>query len=137
MGWHIAQGPSIGHWVAERIKGAYFEAKSSAIGLLKDEEIVAGVIYENWNGRTITCHIAIETRLTKSYLKAIFDYPFNICQVEKIIVPVAQNNHKSLKLVKNMGFNEEARIKDATPEGDMIFLTLEREKCRFLGVRNG
>jgi len=134
MGWNIVSDPEVGHWVAERIQGAYFEAQSSAIGLCRDEKIIAGVIYENWNKRSITCHIAIEGRLTKSYLRAIFDYPFNICNVEKIIVPVVQNHDKSLKLVKNMGFIEEARIKDATPSGDMIFLTLERQNCRFLGV---
>jgi len=36
-----------------------------------------------------------------------------------------------------MGFVEEARIKDGAPNGDIIFLTLAREKCRFLGVENG
>jgi hypothetical protein len=36
-----------------------------------------------------------------------------------------------------MGFIEEARVKDAALDGDIIFLTLAREKCRFLGVENG
>jgi hypothetical protein len=36
-----------------------------------------------------------------------------------------------------MGFVEEARVKDAVPNGDIIFLTLAKENCRFLGVENG
>jgi len=36
-----------------------------------------------------------------------------------------------------MGFVEEARLKDASLDGDIIFLTLARENCRFLGVENG
>jgi hypothetical protein len=36
-----------------------------------------------------------------------------------------------------MGFVEEARVKDAAPDGDIIFLTLAQENCRFLGVNNG
>ena len=137
MGWHIVQGVEVGNWVAEKIKSAYFAEHSSAIGLQKDAKTIAGVIYENWNKRTVFCHIAAEGRLTKAYLKAIFDYPFNVLNVEKIVVPVSENNQKSIKLVQNMGFVEEARIKDGSPDGDIIFMTLARKDCRFLGVRYG
>lgn len=131
------QGEEIGNWVADRTDGSYFAKHSSAIGLQKDAKTIAGVIYENWNRRTVFCHIAIEGRLTKAYLKAIFDYPFNVLNVEKIIVPVVTDNQKSIKLVQNMGFAEEARIKDGSPLGDIIFMTLARKDCRFLGVRYG
>ena len=66
--------------------------------------------------------------MTKAYLKAIFDYPFNVCKVKKIIVPVVSNHAKSIKLVTKMGFEEEARLKEASLDGDIIFLTLTREK---------
>jgi RimJ/RimL family protein N-acetyltransferase len=137
LGWHIVQGDAVGHWVAARVQGKYFEEGSQAIGLERDGQIIAGVIYENWNQASIVCHIAIEGRMTKGYLKAIFAYPFEFCKVKKIIVPVVSNHAKSLKLVTKMGFVEEARLKDAAPDGDIIFLTLAREKCRFLGVENG
>ena len=137
LGWHIVQGAEIGEWVAERIQGGYFAQLSSAIGLQKDAKTIAGVIYENWNKRTVFCHIAVESRMTKAYLKAIFDYPFNVLNVEKIIVPVVKSNEKSIKLVQNMGFAEEARITDGAPDGDIIFMTLARKDCRFLGVRYG
>ena len=129
LGWHIVQGAEIGHWVAKRIAGEFFAEGSSAIGLQKDGVTIAGVIYENWNRQSIFCHIAIEGRMTKAYLKAIFDYP--------IIVPVVSNHAKSIKLVTKMGFTEEARLKDASLDGDIIFLTLAQENCRFLGVENG
>jgi RimJ/RimL family protein N-acetyltransferase len=137
LGWHIVQGEEIGHWVAQKIEGGYFAEQSSAIGLMKDGKILAGVIYENWNKQTVFCHIAIQGRLTKSYLKAIFDYPFNVLNVQKIIVPVVTDNQKSIKLVTNMGFAEEARIKDGSPLGDIIFMTLAKKDCRFLGVHYG
>ena len=137
LGWHIVQGEVVGHWVAARVAGKYFAEGSQAIGLERDGQIIAGVIYENWNKASIVCHIAIEGRMTKGYLKAIFSYPFEFCKVKKIIVPVNSTHAKSLKLVTKMGFVEEARVKDAAPDGDIIFLTLAREKCRFLGVENG
>lgn len=137
MGWNIVQGAEIGAWVAERIAGKFHPDVSSAIGLRKDGETVAGVIYENWNKASIFCHIAIEGRLTKSYLKAIFEYPFNACQVKKIIVPIVSSHVKSIKLVTNMGFTEEARIVDGAQDGDIIFMTMTKDNCRFLGVRYG
>lgn len=137
MGWNIVQGAEIGAWVADKINGIYHSESSSAIGLQKDGNTIAGVIYENWNKASIFCHIAIEGRLTKAYLKAIFDYPFNVCKVDKIIVPVVSTHDKSIKLVKNMGFEEEARIANASEHGDIVFLTLTKENCRFLGVRYG
>ena len=136
LGWHlIVTGPVVGNWVAARVNGQYFEAASQAIGIEKDGKIIAGVIYENWNKVSIWCHIAIEGRLTKKYLWTIFDYPFKQIGAKKIIVPVSSSNEKSLRLVGNMGFVEEARIKDARPDGDMVFLVMDRENCRFLEPR--
>jgi L-amino acid N-acyltransferase YncA len=137
LGWHIVQGAEIGNWVAQRLGSGYFAERSSSIGLQKNAKTIAGVIYENWNKRTVFCHIVIEGRLTKAYLKAIFDYPFNKLNVEKIIVPIVKSNEKSIKLVQNMGFVEEARIKDGAPNGDIIFMTLAKNDCRFLGARYG
>jgi L-amino acid N-acyltransferase YncA len=129
------QGEEIGHWVAERVNSVYFESHSSAIGLQKNAETIAGIIYENWNKRTVFCHLAIEGRITRSFLKAIFSYPFEVLNVEKMIASISQDNKKSIKLVTNMGFSEEARIKNGSPEGDVLFMTLEKKDCRFLGVR--
>lgn len=137
MGWNITSGAIVGHWVAKRIRGGYFAERSNALGLEKNGKLVAGVIYENWNHKSIWCHIAIDGRLTPRYLAAIFDYPFNICQVEKIIVPVGSDNEESIRLVEKMGFAEEGRIKDARPEGDLILFTLSRDACRFIGEKHG
>jgi hypothetical protein len=126
---------SAGHWTAGQTKGKYFEANSQSIGLKRNDEFVAGVIYENWNRRTITCHIAIAGRMTPRYLAIIFDYPFNVCDVKKIIVPVDSTNSKSINLVEKMGFTEEARIKDGMADGDMILYTLAKNDCKYLGER--
>ena len=135
MSFELITNHSAGHWTAEQTKGKYFEANSQSIGLKQNGEFVAGVIYENWNRRTITCHIAISGRLTPRYLAVIFDYPFNVCDVKKIIVPVDSTNSKSVNLVEKMGFIEEARIKDGMADGDMILYTLAKNDCKYLGER--
>jgi RimJ/RimL family protein N-acetyltransferase len=133
----ITSDHAAGHWTADQIEGGYYEARSRAIGLKKNGEFVAGVIYENWNRQSITCHIAITGRLTPSYLAAIFDYPYMVCDVQKIIVPVDATNLKSIVLVEKMGFTEEARIKDGMADGDLILYTLAKENCKYLGERYG
>ena len=137
MSFEISNSHQVGEWVAKRVRGGYWAERSQAIGLKRDGEIVAGVIYENWNHQSIVCHIAVEGRMTSAYLAAIFDYPFNVCQVQKIIVPVPSANGESVSLVQKMGFTEEARIKDAHPEGDIVFYVLARDACRYLRKRYG
>lgn len=137
MGWHIESSTEVGEWVCSQTGGGYHEARSNALGLRKDGELVAGVVYENWNGRSVVCHIAFQGRLTPAYLAAVFDYPFNVCGVDKIIAPVSSGNSKALKLVGKMGFTEEARIHNADTAGDIVFLTMARDSCRFLGKRYG
>lgn len=131
MGWRLVYGPDVGHWAAARLNSAYFDARSHAIGLERDGKIVAGIIYEQWNGKSITCHAAFDGRLTPAYLREIFYYPFVVCGVNKMIAPVSSSNSKIMKLLDNMGFAEEARIKDAA-DGDIVFYTLARPDCRFL-----
>jgi RimJ/RimL family protein N-acetyltransferase len=135
VSFELITNHSAGHWTAGQTKGKYFEANSQSIGLKQNGEFVAGVIYENWNRRTITCHIAIAGRMTPRYLAIIFDYPFNVCDVKKIIVPVDSTNLKSINLVEKMGFTEEARIKDGMADGDMILYTLAKNDCKYLGER--
>lgn len=132
MGWNIVSSPEVGEWVADRTGGKYHEAGSQAIGLVKNDKIVAGVIYEKYTGASMMVHIAISGRLTPAYLRAIFDYPFVYCDVNKLIASITSTNVKSIKLVENMGFTVEGRIKDAVPDGDIIMYTMSKFECRFI-----
>lgn len=136
MGRHLVSGPSVGAWVALRTGGGVFSADAmTAIGLENDGQIVAGVMYENWNGKSIVAHMAVTGRLTRGFIGEIFRYAFQKCGVEKVILPIASTNVKSLSFAENLGFTEEARIKDAAPGGDIILCTLSRSECRFLGKK--
>jgi RimJ/RimL family protein N-acetyltransferase len=117
--------------------GAYNPDRSNAIGLFQGGKTVAGVVYENFNGQSVVCHICVKGRMTPAYLAAIFDYAFNVCDVNKIIAPVSSGNVRAQKVVRKMGFTEEARLKDADTDGDIVLLTMTRDACRFLGDRYG
>ena len=137
MGWRVESGDRIGYWVADELELGFHAGRSAAIGLVKDGEIVAGVIYEGWNRRSIIAHIAIKGRMTPSFLAAIFDYPFNVCGVEKVICHVEIGNIESARLAENMGFVPEATLADCHPNGDIVLYTMKRADCRFLEDRYG
>jgi RimJ/RimL family protein N-acetyltransferase len=137
VSFEITSDHAAGHWTAQKVDGGYFQERSRSIGLKKNGEFVAGVIYENWHGKSITCHIAVTGRMTSAYLGAIFHYPFNVCKVGKIIVPISSANIASIKFVEKMGFLEEARIKDAMADGDMVIFTMPKNRCKYLEYRYG
>lgn len=137
MSYKIVQGDSVGEWVAGKIGGIYSPLESRAMGLERDGKTVAGIIYEDWNGASIVCHLAIEGRINRDFLREIADYAFIRCKVHKVIAPVNSSNAQSERFIQHMGFVEEGRLRDAHPHGDVVLYTLTKQDCRFLGERYG
>lgn len=109
---------------------------STTIGWV-GEEIESVVWYEDYNKKSVTCHIYLGKGLNKQYLATIFDYPFIQLGVDKIIAPVISSNDKSIEFVKKLGFEEQARLLDVFPTGDLLFFVMSKDKCKFLGERYG
>lgn len=123
--------------MCEKAGGTWVAGRGTAIGWAKDGEIVAGVLYEDWNGANVICHIRAEGRLGSPYfLSVIFDYPFNQLGVKRITVPISSNNAPCIRMVKNMGFRLEATLKEAAPDGDLLIFRLFRDECRFTKGRH-
>jgi hypothetical protein len=136
MGRNLVSGPNVGLWIAQKITGHYIPG-STAIGLEKDGMLVAGVMFENYNGRSMVAHMAVTGRMTREYLGEIFRYAYQTANVQKLISPVSSTNEKCIRYITNLGFEKEAELKDASPDGDILLFTLEKPKCRFLGNRYG
>ena len=128
----------VGPWVCERAGGTWIPGRGTAIGRLVDGELVAGVLYEDWNGANVVCHIAgVGSWATRGYLGVIFDYPFVQLGARRITVPVCSTNSRSIALVERMGFTMDARLSRATPAGDLLLFAMFKDECRFLGGRYG
>jgi len=107
---------------------------AQCIMCLRDGIAIAGAIFEGYNTYTIQTHIWIKDGCIteKEWYAAIFDYPFNQLQVNKLIGQVSSKNEKACKLDEHFGFEVEAVIKDHSPDGDLLLYTLPRDKCRIL-----
>lgn len=128
----------VGPWVCERSGGTWVSGRGTAIGKVSDGKLVAGVLYEDYNGVNVMCHIAGDGNwATKEYLGVIFHYPFVQLGVNRITVPVAASNQKSINLVTRMGFSLECSLAQATPSGDLYLFRMWRKECRYLGGKYG
>ena len=98
---------------------------------------MGGVIYDGYTGGCIFMHQAGFDRrwLTGNMIWIVFDYPFTQLKVNKVAGTINSNNKELLDFNRRLGFKEEARIKDAYPDGDMLVLTMERTACRWLKIK--
>lgn len=107
-----------------------------AIGLRRDGVLVAGAIYEGFNGRNMWVHLAgLPGRawLNRDFLRAGFHYPFITCGVERLSGYVNASNTQARRFDEHVGFQEEARLKGAAPDGgDVILYVMWRKDCRYV-----
>lgn len=130
----------IGPWVCERAGGEWLAGRGTAIGLERDGKLVAGTLFEDFNGANVVMHVAAEPGrqwLNLTYLNRCFDYPFNQLGVRRVTGIVPSVNTDALRFDKHLGFTQEAVLEGAHPEGDLIVLRMTREECRWIGARHG
>lgn len=124
----------VGPWVAHKTGGTWCEGRGTAIGKLDENgELCAGVLYEDFTGANVVCHIAgIGNWATKEYLGVIFDYPFNQLNVKRITAPISSTNMQSIQLVTRMGFTLECSLVQAIPDGDLHLFRMFKDECKYL-----
>lgn len=123
----------VGPWVCKRIGCKWVPDGGSVIGKLVDGKLVAGVIYQDFNGANIGAHIAGEGNWAdRVFLAVIFDYPFNQIGTKRITAPVCSTNTKSIDLLTKMGFNLEAKLHGATSKGDLLLFSMFKNECKYL-----
>ncbi len=108
------------------------------IGLERDGELVAGILYEGYNFQSIWGHVAAEPGsrwLNKAFLTFCCNYAFKTCGVQMVLGYMEASNTHALRFAKHLGFKEESRITEAAPDGgDILILKMRREDCRYTGV---
>ena len=123
----IVIGDHVAHWVMEKV-GSYSEGMK-AIGWEKDGVLVAGAVFENWNGSNMFAHQRCDSP-PREYWFQVVNYIFNQIKVKRCTACVESDNHKAIKLNKHIGFVIEATLKDAGRNGDLLIMTLWPENCR-------
>lgn len=108
-------------------------AGMTAIGLERDGELVAGVIYEGFNGHNVWMHVAIPGRITPAYLRYCFHYPFIELDCKRVSGYVEASNTRARRFDEHLGFQQEATLRGAASDGgDVILYRMTREDCRYV-----
>lgn len=131
----FAYGPEVVDWVARKTHEYGRFGSDIGIGWKRGGEFIAGVVYADWNGVNVECHIASDGSrrwMTRQYLYGIFHYPFVQLGARRITVCIGEQNRASRRFVGHLGFEEEARLKDAHPTGDLLIFRMFRENCRWI-----
>ena len=110
-----------------------------AIGRLNADSALCAVVgYNGFCGRVCMMHVAgVGNWMTREFLWAAFDYPFNQAGLVQVFGCTPQNNPRALKLEKHLGFKTLATIPDGWAEGvDLVLQTMHKSECRWLGLKN-
>lgn len=122
-------------WLSQKTNCPPLDESAQYITLIDDEKIIAVCAYDDFNVSSVRAHIAIDGRVNREFLWFIFYYPFEQLKVKKMIAPIHGLNEKCVKFCKKLGFVEEAKITSVFPDGDLLFLTLTKDKSKMLTVR--
>ena len=122
-------------WAQERI-GVTFRTDAYTLGLEKDGELVAVVVYDNFSDGDCNMHIASDgTRawMNKSLLVSAFAYPFMQLGLRRVTGMVPAHNADALAFDEHLGFVREGFHPQAGPGGtDLITLGMLKSACRFI-----
>lgn len=122
-------------WAEERIGAGHFRRDAYCIGLEKDGELVAVVVFDSFSSVDCNMHIASDgTRawMNKALLLSAFAYPFTQLGLRRVTGVVPAKNEQAIAFDQHLGFEREGYCHHALPDDDIVILGMLRENCRFI-----
>lgn len=126
---------AIARFVSYKIGQAHLPwGEFTALGLAKDGELVAGVVYNHWSETNVCMHVGAVGKywLTPEFLFAAFDYPFNQVGVRRVTGLVPKKNRQARKFDEHLGFKLEGSMRQALADDDLLVYGLLRQECRYI-----
>lgn len=131
----------VARWVGKHIPGFIHMPGAKSLGVIKNEKMVAGVVFERCNGFNVEASIAARPGVQwadRATLFRLFEYPFGQLGVEAVTVLVALSNLESLNLATKLGFELVAMVPFAAQGGGpLVILQMTRNQCRWLRYGQG
>jgi len=128
-------GQGVVEWVAKRTNEHGNFGCAQGIGWQRHGQIVAGVVYNEFNGVNCLMHVASDGSrrwLHREFLRVAFDYPFNQLKVRRVTGLVGEGNIAAREFDEHLGFTLETRLENAHPTGDLLIYRMWKSDCRWL-----
>lgn len=124
--------------VASRIP--YMQGKSFgqcvALGVIRNENLIGGVIYHNYVGHDCQVSIAVD-RVAFMPWRALFSYPFEQLNCARLTALVGRKNKPSRRLVETLGFKlEGVHAKGLDGIEDAMSYGMTKDQCRWIKGRH-
>ena len=107
-----------------------------ALGLEKDGQLAAGLVFEGFNGHNMWIHVAAQPGarwMNRAFLHACFAYPFVQCGVSRLSGYVNASNLAARRFNEHLGFAQEAVLHGAGADGgDVIIYVMRKKDCRYV-----
>lgn len=104
----------------------------TCIGLESDGRLVACVLFDCYTLRDVSMHVAIDGRLTRAYIIAVFGYVFVQLGLPRATALVWASNARCRRFVEHLGFRLEGIRRDGAEDGDVMMYGMLAHECRFL-----
>lgn len=125
----------VARFVASRVDAEDF-ARFAAIGLERDGDLVAGVVFDGRFGGNVLMHVASDGSrhwATPAFIAAVFRYPFLQERCHRVTGLVRADNLDAQRLDEHLGFRREGLLRSACADGtDLIIYGMLKSECRFL-----
>lgn len=126
-------------WAASRVGIGDFRRDAYTIGLERDDNLVAVVVFDGFSTCDCNMHLASDGTgkwMNRAILAASFAYPFIQLRLNRVTGLVPATNEYALKLNEHLGFEREGLCRKALPDDDMVVMGLLRENCRWVPKEN-
>jgi RimJ/RimL family protein N-acetyltransferase len=130
----IVIGRPVVDWTAAQMGQHVVFGAAVGFGIEQDGEIIAGVVFDDYNGVNINMHVASSKPrwMTRELLWMVFDYAFNQAKVNRITGLVGEGNTAAREFDEHIGFTLETTLKAAHPSGDLLIYRMFRDECKWL-----
>lgn len=134
----VVSGPEVVIWVHLKLHRHCPDRNlAQGLGFVDDHApwaILAGAVFNNWNGFNIEMSLALEDgfQWSRRSLRALFSYPFKQLEARRITVLIENDNRRSVRSAERLGFTHEATLTDACKAGDLLLYRLMHIECRWL-----
>lgn len=109
--------------------------KFVALGVVRRNQLVGGVVYHNFRGCDVEVVAAFEDPgwALPGTLRALFAYPFETLRCARVTAIVARKNRRARRLCEGFGFRLEGVARKALDgKEDAMIYGMLRAECRWL-----
>lgn len=118
----------------ETALGTTLSPTAQFIGRLKGGKLQVVVGYDNYTGPGVEMFVAAWSEYwpVRSFMRAIFAYPFKQLGCKRVTGLCASDNADAIRMHRKTGFRREGIIREGLSDADIIIFGMLRTECRWI-----